>query len=94
MDDSNPVASMLQTCFGDEDYDDRAFDELTAQLAAYPEQAGRFRAQLDLLVASGDEAEAVSAVEAFANRDVRASGARALAWLDALRRRLAAVRPS
>jgi hypothetical protein len=91
MDDSNPVASTLQLCFGDEADDEAAYQALVKQLSFYPKLSARFRAALDQLVASGDEAEATSAVEEFANRDMRGSGRAALAWLDALRDRLGAA---
>jgi hypothetical protein len=93
MDDSNPVASALQLCFGDEEDDEAAYEALVTQLSLYPALSARFRAALDQLLATGDEAEATSAVEAFANRDLRGSGREALAWLGALRDRLRAAGP-
>jgi hypothetical protein len=88
MDDDHPIAFLLRMCFGDEEDDAAATEELRRQMTVYREQSKRFRAELTAILDERDETEALAAVEEFANRDVQGSGQRALDWLRALDRRL------
>jgi hypothetical protein len=81
MDDSHPVASALQQFFGDEPDDEAATGALASQLADHPALAVRLRDAWQAVMAKSDGEEARALVEDFANRDMRAAGDRAQAWL-------------
>jgi hypothetical protein len=87
MDDSHPVASALELFFVDED-DAEGVRALTAQLGHQPVQARALQRAWSLVLAAKDAEAAVALVEQFANRDVGASGERALEWLAETYRKL------